>query len=239
MPNRIPLHSIPDSLARAAEVVNTDRNSVITPADFGSKTQFECFRDLMERTVAYDRGPQFLEPKNYAGVKVVIDPAFKSSKALSGWAQELSGRKTTTELRKRNEQVVVVRRGSEMHLKAIARIAKGEKIHIVSNEHVSEAIKAARAKYLDRATLAGMATSYVLEVVAPSKGWETPEVHNTYDATEDWALSLKFGLYYDSPGRNEEDLVKIDVAVSYGDEYDTEVGVAMDRRTGKVIEFYA
>ena len=233
----IPRATIPDSLQTLADILDVDQNGKINRKDFRTSGEFEVFKDMVERTAEYERGPQFLAPSDYKGKTVVVDPSLGKTNKIVEWAQELSGKKPSQQLRKRKASVVVVKTGSSMHLQAISRKASGEAIEIVSKTQLSEAVMASRAGHLEFGELESIAEDFLRTKIAPYKGWEEAEVFHTYDATDDWALSLKFGLYYDRDEITENDLVKIDFAVGFkgGDD---DVGIAMDRRTGKVLEVY-
>ena len=90
-----------------------------------------------------------------------------------------------------------------------------------------------------------VAEKFVTRNVAEKYGWKQTEVYDSRDATEDWALSAKWKHFYhpDEATRDAQEarLVKYDFdlgVVENGTKTVKEIGVAMNRETGEILEVY-
>ena len=132
----IPVHTIPKSLQALAQVLDANGDGLIEPKDFASAKGYAAFADEVERT--RHAAPVALRHEDYDGRTVVIDPALGEAGEVSAWASELTGETTV------RDRVLVVQAGSPLHLQALAWVAAGEPIAIVTPEQVSAAVIARR-----------------------------------------------------------------------------------------------
>lgn len=96
-----------------------------------------------------------------------------------------------------------------------------------------------RPGHLSYNQLEQRATAFVMEKIVPARGWEAASIEDTRDATRHWFFALRNEIERQV---GEGNAIKIDfdlcTETAGREDGGHSMGIALDRRTGKVLEVY-